>query len=477
MVVPILRISVKTSYPMWLAVFFLAAVFLMGGGARSDIQSLVILRPLAAICMGVALWGLSRDAAASVRVPLLLALIIPLIMVFQLIPLPPAIWTSLPGRDFYAEAAPLAGIEQPWRPISLVPYRTWNSLLAWLVPITMVLLAARLGREQRYNLLPALIAMGLFSGIVGLAQIVGSANGPLYLYRITNNGSAVGLFANRNHQAALLACLFPMLAVYASIKSRSLERARMKSALCACIALFIVPLILVTGSRAGLALGLVGLLSAALLYRSPYPRQRKGLSRFHRFKLRYVIGALAVVCLGAATALLSRARVFDRLLTEDETEDLRLQVLDPIWQMIQTYFPFGIGFGAFPDVYKVHEPFELLATTYVNHAHNDLLEFILEGGLLAVAALFIGVAAWLFRVWRLHSAEREDGRAILFARLGSAVTLLLALASLVDYPLRVPSLSAVFAIAVIWMAFGAGSSNTRRGGDETRDTTGHADAD
>src|SRR3546814_18783044 len=73
------------------------------------------------------------------------------------------------------------------------------------------------------------------SGGLGLAQVIGPRDGPLYLYEITNNGSAVGLFANRNHQAALLACLFPMLAVYASIDHPSAERMRLKFALCASV--------------------------------------------------------------------------------------------------------------------------------------------------------------------------------------------------------------------------------------------------
>lgn len=452
--------SIQTSYPLWVAVFFLAAVFLMGGGARADIQSLVILRPLAAICIGIAIWGLTREQLAAVRLPLALAAMVPLIMILQLVPLPPAIWTNLPGRDIYAQAASLAGIEQPWRPISLVPYRTWNSLFACLIPFAAILLVARLDREQRFVLLPVLVGLGLISGVLGLAQAIGPRNGPLYLYEITNNGSAVGLFANRNHQAALLACLFPMLAVYASFDHQSAQHARLKSVLCVNAALFVLPLLLVTGSRAGLVLGVIGLLAAALLYRHPRRYRQKGPSS-RRFYLRYVVGGIAALALGGVTALLSRAQAVDRLLMKDETEELRLQLLQPIWQMIETYFPFGIGFGTFQDVYRVHEPFELLSVAYVNHAHNDLLEFVLEGGVAAAVALLIGIVAWVIGVARLRVGGGEPGRSILLGRLGAAITLILGIASIVDYPLRVPSASAIFVIAVIWMALGTRSSISR----------------
>lgn len=443
--------SFHASYPFWVTLFFLAAVFLMGGGSRGDIQSLVILRPLAAICIGVALWGMAKEQLTAIRVPLLLALLLPLVMVIQLLPLPPEIWTNLPGRELYAIAAPLAGIEQPWRPISLVPYRTWNSLFAWLVPIATLLLVARLDREQRFALLPVLIGLGFISGIIGLAQAIGPINGPLYFYEITNYGSAVGLFSNRNHQAALLACLFPMLAVYASIDHPSVSRVRLTTLLCGAAAMFILPLLLVTGSRAGLVLGLIGLVAGALLYRRPHHLMREARFKHARNMGLAIIGGVVVLLIGV-TVLASRALSVQRLLASDETEELRVLLLEPLWEMVCSYFPAGIGFGTFPDVYKVHEPFELLSTRYVNHAHNDLLELVLEGGLASMFILLIGVIIWFIGAFRLSGGRST--RTVLFGRLGAAIILILGLASFVDYPLRVPSISAVFSISTIWMSFG-----------------------
>src|SRR5690606_4034235 len=52
----------------------------------------------------------------------------------QLIPLPPGLWTALPGRSEPALALELAGIAPGWTPLSLVPERTWRSFLALLPP-------------------------------------------------------------------------------------------------------------------------------------------------------------------------------------------------------------------------------------------------------------------------------------------------------------------------------------------------------
>jgi hypothetical protein len=65
-----------------------------------------------------------------------------------------------------------------------------------------MLFALQLERNDLERTLPALIMMGALSGIIGVLQLAGSATGTLHFYEITKNGSAVGLFANRNHAAA-----------------------------------------------------------------------------------------------------------------------------------------------------------------------------------------------------------------------------------------------------------------------------------
>jgi hypothetical protein len=70
-----------------------------------------------------------------------------------------------------------------------------------------------------------LIAAGAISGIKGVLQLSGSASGALYFYQIKKNGSTVGLLANPNQAIIFLACLFPMLALFAA-KSKGTQRRR-----------------------------------------------------------------------------------------------------------------------------------------------------------------------------------------------------------------------------------------------------------
>ena len=68
---------------------------------------------------------------------------------------------------------------------------------------------------------------------------------------------------------------------------------------------------------------------------------------------------------------------------------------------------------------------------------------------LILLGLFLLWFAWtalsVFRTWR------QQSRTIAFGRLGAVMILLLLLASLVDYPLRVPIISMLFAIACGWL--------------------------
>ena len=443
----------RAALPFWVMTLYLILLAFTGGGARSDIQSVVILRPVSAVVLGYALWGMTWDQVRPFRFLVFFAIALALLAVLHLIPLPPAIWMSLPGRELVAEVDRAAGLGMVWRPISMIPTQTWNALYSLIIPFTVLALMLRLTREQRFALIPVIILLGLLSGFIGLLQIVGSNDNPLYLYDITNYGSAVGLFANRNHQAVMLACLFPMLAVYASTGLQTVEQFRMRSILAVGAALFLVPLLLVTGSRGGLIVGLFGLIAGAMLYQRPqFSKAPK--RKVYRFNPLYLmLGALALG-IAALTFLMSRAATLDRLIAADGTEELRFAMWPFILEMASKYFPVGSGIGTFVEVYQIDEPLSLLDSEYVNHAHNDWLEILLTGGAGAVFLATVAVIIWLRSMLLLIKAGDRQRRDEAMGKLGALIIFMLALASVGDYPLRVPSLMAVAVIAAVWMRAG-----------------------
>jgi O-antigen ligase len=424
---------------------FLVVDLMFGGASRADALSQPVVRLAAVALLGIALIQLTAEGWRLIRLPTLLLLAVAAVMLLQLIPLPPSLWAQLPGRTLYLEALNVANIAPVWRPISLTPDLTLNSLLAVLPPLAALLALGTIDQSLHRLLIPLLLVAIVVSSLIGLLQISG---GIPYFYGITNEGSAVGIFANRNHQAAFVALGFPLLACWAALPHPDPGYRRLRSWLALCMAVSIFPVLLVTGSRAGLGLGAMGILIALVLplgRRRPQPAGRPGYERM--IQIGVLILGLAVV---AAFWIFARDAAFERLLKGEDNE-LRVDLLPTFGRIIRDYFPFGSGFGSMDTVFRSYEPDAALQATYLNHAHNELAELLMEGGLLA-AAVLAAFAAWLvrqlLRLWTRAPERTGD----LVGRTGTAVAMMLLAASIVDYPLRTPFLATVMALACVWMA-------------------------
>lgn len=429
------------------ALIFMVLLFFSGGASRGDAQSQLLIRIVSIVAGAVALVGISRSNLARVRAPLIFIALAALSVAVQLIPLPPALWFGLPGRLAFDELARLANVADVWRPISLTPDLTVSSLLALLPAAATILLFARLpGRDSRRLLVP-LIVLVMVSGLVGLLQL-SSGMRSLYLYRITNVGTAVGLFANRNHQGVLLAMVLPMLAVFAALRNRTGSEV-WKFWLAIGLSVFVIPLILVTGSRAALILALIGIAAGWLLHGPGQPTAAKRAAVQNGLVPALLwVGGVALVGIAAVS---SRALAIQRLFSEDVTQEIRLKLFTPMVDIGLIYFPVGAGFGSFVDVFKMHEPLDNLDIIYLNHAHNELLELFIEGGLPALVLVGAFLAWWAWRALALWT-HTPPGDTRLFARLGTILTAMAMIASLADYPLRTPIMGAIFAIGLCWMA-------------------------
>lgn len=418
-----------------------------GGSPRVDPLSLLYVRPAVALILATLLLLPGRAEFGLIKVPCLLLAAWAAIMAAQLVPLLPSIWTALPGPARFIEAASIAGIDQPWRPIAFIPVLTWNALLATVPAFAGLVAPARLDAEGSRVIAGLIVAVALASALLGVLQI---ASGEGYLYAVTSPGLPVGLFANRNHQAAFLALALPWLAVWAHGPVGGRDGwARVRPALALGATLFLLTALAVTGSRAGLALAVIGLAVAAWLA-PPLP-----LHRLRRRYRRAAKVALVVLPFGviALAAVFGRALAIDRLVAmAGAGEEQRAAALPTLWVMLRETMPVGTGAG-FDVIFRIWEPDAALHRSSFNHAHNDLIELALTGGALAIAVLVA------FLIWLAVTVLRARGAGGMtphrWAALATVVILLLS--SMVDYPLRTPFLALVFALAVGWVA-GAGLS-------------------
>lgn len=437
---------------------FLLCVLFMGGGSRNDIQSLIILRPLAVLFIAYALTVANRQSWMGRTFPVFLLLALAALMLMQLIPLPPALWTALPERQIYADIAKLADITNPYRPLTLSPSKTLNSLFSLTVPLAAMLLYLNLDSSDRVKAIIALMLMIGISLLWAVFQIVGPSGSPFYLYKITNDGSAVGLFANRNHQSVILATSIAIIGWYAALHKRGGQAQRTKFAVSIGAMLLVVPMVFITGSRAGLIL-MIPSIAAAIWFVSAGARVNSNIrdskKNMLQYKNRYAkllpvfITTMSIILVSAISIFFSRSEAFERLFAQSSISGLREQIFPVLLDMARDYFPLGSGFGSFEHVFRQYETMELLRPSYLNQAHNDLFQILIEGGVFAGAllAILIGwIAMKAILIYRLPANNQMQKN---IALLCCVIFLNISIASLTDYPLRVPSIMCIMSIFIL----------------------------
>lgn len=440
----------EVSFRFWLFILLIFLIVFTGGSSRADVQSLAILRPIAMIICGLSLFTIKRDHLQQFKTPILFLCAVLAVPAFQLLPFISLIVPPTPSGQLMSAVEIESALSEGSQRIAMVPLSTRNAVFSLAVPFAVLLLGSQLARSERALLLPVMLIIGLISGFWGLLQVTGGGQSPLYLYDITNNGAAVGLFANRNHQATLLACMFPMLAAYSTIGQDTGEKLKAKGWAAAAIAAFLVPLILVTGSRTGVILSVLGIIFAAMIYRRPQLRMQSKRAINNPWPV-YAATGMVIISLGAITFLMSRAVAFSRFKSRDAAEDLRFQIWGPIAKFATEYLPFGSGAGSFATTYKVHESTRHLTVSYVNQAHNDFVDVYLTTGILGVAIILLAIFVTGKMGFKTLKGNEQDSQSTTLAKTGFAIFIILAMASLTDYPLRIPTLAAFLSICMLWL--------------------------
>jgi O-antigen ligase len=409
---------------------FMVGCLVLGGASNAGLIANALVE---IACLGIFGWAMikrgKREFAVAERSLCYLALAFAGVIVVHLVPLPYAIWTVFPGRAPVVLALHLAGIPDGAMPLSLYPHRTVGTLLGMIPALALVAILPKCGRPSVGIAVCTVLAVAMFSAFLALFQVSGGRGGLTYLYENTNLGDGVGLFANANHLATLMVVSVPLAFGFAAAlqsRTRSLRQSSF-----AWIAACGVTVLAALGVAASRSLAGGGLMMLMLLGSAPivFPKLSRPL---------YWIGSLiaVVVVVGVAGYKLTRTSALS-------TEGLsRPYMWHVTLDALQHFLPFGSGFGSFVRVFHLFEDPGAVTPVYANHAHNDLLEFILEGGVPAVVLLGLFLT-WFAR--RCYAAWRGDDQDALSQAATLAIGVML-LHSLVDYPLRTTAIASVFGL-------------------------------
>ncbi len=307
-----------------------------------------------------------------------------------------------------------------------------------LLPVAIFLHVARSSRDENLQLIRVLVACATVSGLIGALQLAAGHPHWLSFFDGSTAGAASGIFANPNHQSLMMVCA--MVACAILIRSARDGSAQSPFAVKAvrtipwALLFFFAIMALATGARAGVVLLFVALPGSLLV--------AMGSGSLLRWAVT-MLGALAllwiVVLLYPDTNSLALHENF-RL-----SDDARYAYLPDIIYTLGQYWSAGSGLGTFVDVFTPNENLDYAQHAFLNHAHNDYLEWLIETGL--VGAIYLALAV-LVALWTGHKIFRDKSHDIGTAAGGVLIVLLIALHSLADYPLRTATISTMAAIAL-----------------------------
>lgn len=431
---------------------FLFILWCAGGASRADVRGQAVVRGSAIIVLILSILFSERRFQRDSKPVWLLLIATIVIVLCQLVPLPPDLWQALPGRSLFASATAATGESQPWRPLSISPSLTLNAAASLLVPLATLALASNL-REQERARVPALVlAMITATMLLGLFQLSGGGvPNPLINYI----GQISGNFANRNHFALLLA-IGCVLAPTWAFQRDQMPRWRLTVAV-GLVMLFVL-MVLASGSRAGFAVAALALLTSIVLDRHDLQRRLGSEPPWIRWAL-IASPVVLILLFGGISVSLDRAEAINRLFELDSGQDLRSRTLPAVLNATSTFFPAGSGFGTFDPAFRIFEPDALLSVSYFNQAHNDLLSLVLEGGVPAVLLVAAALLWWVRASFKVLQSRRAPAARLRLT--GSTILLLVILASAFDYPVRTPIIMAVVVLAGLWLSGRSPTSGTR----------------
>lgn len=423
----------------------LGLTLLAGGGGAQAIRTNGWIEGASAVLLVAAVTShfRSRPITSKAIVPLWLLVAFLLLIAGQLLPLPYSSWHALPGRDLAVGVTEALGMAGLARPLTLDPERTRLFAAGVIVPAAFFLATLAGGRRCQLWSLRVIVGAAVVSAVLGALQVASGKSMSFQLYSEASPEGAPGLFVNRNHQATML--LAGMLACAALIRLEPGQirlpgrAARTGLHYGWALLLLLALMTLATSSRAGAGLLLLFLPIAAMI-------------ALGRTRPTLVLASLAMIflVLGAVLAL-GAPELFGKLVARFRlTGEMRVNVLPDLLFTIRQYWPVGSGLGTFDPVFRTNENLDLMTAAYLNHAHNEYLELAIEAGLAGVV-LAAAALTWLGARMAGLLGPRSPAGSRTLPLAGASIILLMLLHSLVDYPLRIDGLAALFGVAVAFV--------------------------
>jgi O-antigen ligase len=409
------------------------------------------------------------------------------VVVLQLVPLPPSILAVISPRASgiwggVSPGAELGTAARRWATLSLVPNSTLYELVRYVFYFLFALLVYKhVHTRKRVQVFVFLLfAAACFQSFYGLAEFFGGTRRIFGFQRVAYLNSPTGTFINRNHFTGFLGMVFPVSLGFllakasffvmkrgGSFKERILwfNQERLQKA----VAFGVVPIMIGVGmffSLTGIFIFFVSIfLMVAALYgtggRRPEGAEGPRVTRGARTGKRYakVIRTVLLVVVFAAI-LIGIRPVIGRFSFGELDREVRPVSFKNTVEMIRDFPMAGTGLGTYLYAYPMYE--KKYSGELLEHAHNDYLELLAEGGIVGGGLMVVvafGALIWLFARW----ARRRDHlvRGVGLGCLVGIVSILIH--SLTDFNLHI-TVNAVLFVTLYALAARVVGLNSSRAG-------------
>ena len=365
------------------------------------------------------LFGLRLSGEPVLKVPgLLPLLLLLLLMLSQLAPLPPFLIKLISPHSWqaYWPTQELAG-SQSWVPVSvnrketLQEFFRYGSYVLFYV-LTIQVLQDGMRIKKTLNMLALLVSVIAFFAI--LQQF--SADGRIYWFRPAPGGHPGGPWININQFTAFIEALCPLvLALFLFYRPRSDDSSVREKI----VTFFSSPrsnlhlflgfsfVLLVFSVFVSLCRGgIITIMASMVMFAVLAGHKRRNFGRSSLWVV-LCIALIAVSSFGWDTIFTE----FDAGFTPGgEIKEGRFTVWKDTLAIIRDFPVYGAGFGTYRDIYPSY--MTLVTTSMFEHAHNDYLELLTDGGIIG-----FGLAVWFCITVLAHGwgmvKKRRDRFAVL----------------------------------------------------------------
>ncbi|MCK9175014.1 MAG: O-antigen ligase family protein [Desulforhopalus sp.] len=365
-----------------------------------EFWSLYLLEVLILIAFFATTFSLKRHGDSWLKVPGITPLFfILLFMLVQILPLPPGIIKALSPAAWQVYSPLFNAGYEGWIPLSINRDKTLEEFFRYacyaLFYVTTIQQMRSGNRIKSTLLLIVYFATGI--AVLAIAQQF-TSHGDIYWFRHAPSGNPGGPWVNINQYAAFIEAIYPFaLALFLIYRPRGLHytfrqklvtffsspRTNRYLILGTCV-IILFSSVCVTLCRGGILTLILSLLLFTLLL----GHLRREASR----KAIFVTAAMAIIVVGWFGWDQVLNEFGKTINAEGQIYDSRFLIWQDTFQIIKDYPWFGAGFSSYMDLNPSYR--SIITPAMVDHAHNEYLELLTDGGILT----FIFAAWFVFTV-------------------------------------------------------------------------------